>query len=102
VHPPAQGETGADLVIDVNVLSGIAAVNVDPYSPRSRCYVGPPPQRAIRCDGLWSDGSGSPGPIRISAAAPCANSNSTSCNATTAWRPGPYYVSVLIVYSPTT
>ena len=94
--------TAADLVVDVTVLTGKAAVSVDPFSRNARCYVGPPPTRPIRCEGVWSAPIAASGPIRISAADPCANANATrACNASAVWREGPYFINVLSYYSPT-
>ena len=87
------GTTDVDLTIDVTTLSGLVALTVHPFDPMVACTVGRAPDRIVACSGLWNAGNASvtASGIRIRAADPCGNANSTSCNATAVWRTGPYY-----------
>lgn len=94
--------TGSDLIIEPTIMMGLAAFTVDPFDSSAYCTIGRAPVRVIECTGLWSTATGDP--IRIQASNPCINSNSSlavPCNATTAWRTGPYFISVISIWSPT-
>lgn len=98
------GSTTNDLIVDTTVLTGYVAVSVDPYS-QPICTIGRAPQRVIQCSGLWTDvnaNNGNP-PLRIFANNPCSMANqSLPCDPSTAWRIGPYFVTTIIFWSPST
>jgi len=95
--------TDADLLVEPTVISGLLAYSVDPFAV-PQCVVGVAPARVIRCSGLWTVANAdAAGPLRIRAAAPCASANSSlPCDPATAWRVGPYFISTIAFYSPTT
>jgi hypothetical protein len=93
-----------DLIIDTTVLEGNVAVSVDPFS-QPICTIGRAPQRVIQCSGLWTDinaNNGNP-PLRIFASSPCATANqSLSCDPTSVYRLGDYFVTTIVFWSPST
>ena len=102
------GVPDVDLVLDITLLAGRVVVGVDVDADRAWCTIGPPPSYNISCASTWFvrfdiESSGSGGSLRIQAADPCANANAmVPCDASTAWRPGPYFISVAVLWSPTT
>ena len=95
-------DAGVDLLVEPTVYSGLLAYSVDPFAV-PECAVGVAPARVIRCSGLWTvANAGASGPLRIAAASPCANANSSlPCDPAAAWRAGPYFISTIAFYSPT-
>ena len=89
----------------VTTFSGVVAISIDPFDPSVSCVVGRAPERQVNCSGVWTTGNASVSAksIRIRAADPCASARDPStCNATAVWRPGPYYVTALCLWSSTT
>jgi hypothetical protein len=94
------GGAAFDLIVAPTVLAGRYAYTVSPTDPNAGCTIGVAPARIINCTGTWQATDG--GPLRIETSRPCANAALPGCDPATVWRPGPYYISVVLRYSPTT
>src|SRR4051812_32040624 len=88
-------------------VQGRVAISIDPYNPRTACTaerVNNSRDWTSTCDGMWAvvQTTASLG-VRISATAPCSPpfANMSLCNASSACRPGPYFIGVTVMWSPT-